>query len=66
MLWSYYEEHRGMEYSLCDLQSGWNILHHACAGGSLEVLEWLVESMDRLYTDMLNQKSKVCIKIAQL
>ena len=38
-------------------------MHHACAGGSLEILEWLVENMDDLYIDMLNQKSKVCINI---
>lgn len=45
---------------LCFVQNEWNILHHACAGGDLEMIQWLIEQMPELQNgDMLNQKAKV-------
>ena len=42
------------------LQGAWNVLHHACAGGSVEVLMWLIETFPGLNTDdFLNAKTMV-------
>ena len=36
-------------------------MHHACASGSTEVLEWLTKNFEGegVCTELLNQKSKV-------
>ena len=42
------------------LQKEWNILHHACAGGDVEVLNWLFVNVPKLNTgDLLNAAAKV-------
>ena len=41
-------------------QRAWNVLHHACIGGSVEVLKWLIETFPGLDTDdFLNAKTMV-------
>ena len=45
---------------LVPLQKGWNILHHACAGGSKEILQWLVETVPELQSqEIVNHKTNV-------
>ena len=42
------------------LQKGWNILHYACAGGSVAVVQWLLQNVPELTAaEVLNQTSEV-------
>jgi len=41
------------------MQKGWNVLHYACAGGSVEVLEQLLTVPVLKTTEVLNGKTKV-------
>ena len=46
------------------LQKGWNVLHYACAGGSVEVVRWLLKNIPELQTaEALNQTSEVIMAI---
>jgi len=40
------------------MQKGWNVLHYACAGGSVEVLEQLLTVPVLKSAEMLNGKTK--------
>lgn len=49
----------GNSLILCT-QNGWNIIHHACAGGHLHVLKWLLKNVPTLnQCDVLNLVAKV-------
>jgi len=41
------------------MQKGWNVLHFACAGGNVEVLEQLLAVSVLKTAEFLNGKSKV-------
>ena len=45
---------------LSTLQEAWNVVHHACAGGNVEVLKWLFENVPEVKTaEFLKARTKV-------